>query len=313
MLGPDGRPPFTGQRTFAADRTRLDQAILAENSALDAPGAMAEVVTTIGRARERDPYPFLFFHEAAADIRAGDLAGALELNERGGALQPPSAEEAVQRAFILQQLGRMPEAESLLLQTARNDPYYFQTYSLLAKGWEQTHQVEAAKAYFEALAERMPGSRNAQIPYAGLLASTGDWKGAEDQWRSVLRSVPDEEAALQPLVDRLQTQHKDDEALELMLKAYAYNPRSFSNNLRLVQFFEDRRDLENLVKYLIAVSQSGPVRPQLYVDLASEFFLLGRRDEAVVALVKARRGADMAGDSELLKTIDDLARKNGLQ
>ena len=274
---------------------------------------MADVVAAIDRARERDPRPFLFFHEAAADIRAGDLAGALELNAHGGALQPPSSEEAVQRAFILQRLGRTPEAESLLLQTARDDPYFFQTYSLLADGWEQAHKLAEAKAYFRALAGRMPGSRNAQIPYAGFLAATGDWKGAEDEWRSVLGSVPDEEAALEPLVDRLLGQHKADEALELMLKAYAYNPRSFSNNLRLVQIFEGRRDLENLVKYLVALSQSGPVGPQLYADLASELFLLGRREEAAVALFKARKGAAIAGDSELTKALDDLARRNGLQ
>ena len=312
MLEPDGRPPFTAQRTFAADRTRLNQAIVAENSALGAPGAMAEAVASIHRARERDPRPFLFSHEAAADIRLGNLAAALELNKRLGDLQPPSAEDAVQRAYILQQLGRMAEAESLLLQTARSDPYYFQTYGLLAAGWEKSQAVAEAKAYFEALARRMPG-RNAQIPYAQLLAATGNGQGAETVWREVLRSVPDEEGALAPLTDRLLGRHDSDQALDLMLRAYAYNPRSFSNNLRLVQIYEARRDLPNVTKYMEALAESGPVRPNLYADLASALFVLGRRNDATVALARAKRGAEAAGDAELLKAVDDLAQKNGIR
>ena len=313
MLGPDGRPPFTGQLTFAADRTRLDQEILAENTALDAPGGMADAVARIESARERDPGPFLFSHEAAADIRLGNLAAALDRNERAAALLPPSSEEAVQRAFILQQLGRAGEAESLLLRTARTDPYYFQTYSLLANGWEQGRQVAQGKAYFSALLEQMPGSRNAQLPYAGFLAATGDWDGAERQWRDVLARVPDEEGALEPLVGRLAAEHRAAEGLDLMQRAFAYNPRSYPNNLRLVQYFESRGDLANLVKYMSALSESGPVSPRLYADLASALFVLGRRDEAAAALFKARRGADRAGDSALLQSVGELARKNGLR
>ena len=46
--------------------------------------------------------------------------------------------QAVQRAFLLQELKRTNEAEELLLQAAAAEPYYFQTYGLLASLWAAT-------------------------------------------------------------------------------------------------------------------------------------------------------------------------------
>jgi tetratricopeptide (TPR) repeat protein len=243
------------------------------------------------------------------NIQLGNIRRALDLNKRLEALQPASPEHAAQSAFLLQELGRTQEAEDTLLQSARTDPYYFQTYSLLTRLWASTGQFDKAKNYFAALVGQMPESRAARIPYAQLLARSGDWSGAEQQWKAVLESVPDEEAALGPMTERLQQQGKIDAAVELMLKAYAYNPRNFANNARLEQIFEERGDLEQTVKYLRAMAESGPVKAVLHADLAADLQKLGRKEEMRIELRKARAAAEAEGDMALLKNVENLIQQ----
>ena len=303
------RPPFTSQLDYATDRVRLSQEIAAANAALAAPGALA-AAAKIESARARDPLnPFLVFHAAAVSSQGGDLARALELNRQLAALEPASPEQAAQQAFLLQGLKRTAEAEEVLLQSATTDPYYFQTYGLLGNLWAATGQLPKALQYFETLVARMPGSRGARLTYAQLLAVTGDGPAAERQWQAVLQSTPDDETALEAMVRRLFERRAADAAVELMLKDYAYNPRDFANNARLEQIFEERGDLENTVKYMRAMADSGPVRAALHADLAVNLSKLGRKDEARVELARARTGAVAERDEALLKTVDDLTRQ----
>lgn len=302
-----GRPPFIGQRTFAEDRARLRMQIGLANEQLSAPGALTAAVSTIEAARTADPgNAFLTFHAAAARLQTGDLARALALNETLTALQPPSPEQASQRAYLLQELGRASEAEEVLIESARSDPYYFQTYALLGRLWLTTGQAAKAREYFEGLVERMPESRAALHSHAQALASSGEWPAAERQWRAVLRITPDDEAALAPLVARLVERHETEAALELMLAAHAYNPRSLENNARLVQFYAERDDVPQLVKYMRALTESGPVTAALHFDLAVNLARLGRGTESRIQFLRARRAAAEQGDAALVREIDTL-------
>ncbi|HWA86485.1 MAG TPA: tetratricopeptide repeat protein, partial [Opitutus sp.] len=169
--------------------------------------------------------------------------------------------------------------------------YYFQTYEMLARLWAATGQAGNALDFFAALVDRMPGSSTARHIYASLLEAKGDTAAAEAQWRAILRTVPDDEAVLAPLLQRLQQRGKPDEALALMLAAQAYNPRNFRNNERLVAFYDARGDAANMVKYMRALAASGPVNAQLYLDLGGALEKLGRDDEARIAYRAAEKTA----------------------
>ena len=58
-----------------------------------------------------------------------------------------------------------------------------------------------------------------------------------------------------------------------------------------------------------AMADSGPVRAVLHADLALNLSKLGRRDEMLVELRKARTAAAAEGDAGLLKRVEDLTRQ----
>jgi predicted Zn-dependent protease len=307
-----GRPPFTGQWLFAEDRSRQKREIGAAQSGLGSPAAMQAVVALVDRAVARDPEnAALIFQAAAVHLQAGDVRGALDLNDRYVKLAPPSGEHAVQRAYLLMQLGRGSEAPDVLLQSAAREPFYFQTYSLLAQAWIANGQVARAVDGFAKLSERMPGSRVVRGTHARLLAQTGDWTGAEREWRAILALAPDDESVLEPFVDRLLNTRRLDEAIELMLRAYMHNPRSFANNARLVEIFSDKGDSARTVEYMRALAASGPVNARFHLDLAQHLGALDRSDEMKAEMVRARDVARDEGDSATLRAAEEFLRRAG--
>ncbi|HVU23574.1 MAG TPA: hypothetical protein VHE13_05560 [Opitutus sp.] len=305
------RPPFTGQSSFAADRSWLQGELAAATAAVTQPGQLPAIAAKIEAARRRAPdSAFANFQAAQVEIQAGNFAQALEWNGQLLAAEPPSAEATAQRAFLLLRLGRADEAEAALLAAAQSEPYYFQTYEMLARLWAETGRAGKALDYFAALVDLMPGSSTARHIYASLLEAKGDAAAAETQWRAILRAVPDDAGALAPLLARLEHDGKRDEALALMLAAHAYNPRNFHNNEQLVAFYEARGDTANTVKYLQELAASGPVNAQLYLDLASGLEKLGQRDEATIALRRAQATAAAQHDATAERTAAErLARR----
>jgi tetratricopeptide (TPR) repeat protein len=307
-----GRPPFTQQTSFASMRIRLAAEIAASDASLAAPGALSAVAAAVGEARRRDPTNlFLWSHESVVRAQLGETGKALELNTLLAGMEPASPELAAQRGFFLERLGRESEAERVLLESAASSPYYFQTYSLLAQLWIAGRQWPRAIDYFSGLVQRMPDSVAARHAYAQVLAESGDWTAAESQWRLALRLIPDDEAALGPLSVRLLQRGSSDEAIALMTAAYAYNPHNLANNQRLAEIFDQRGDTAEAVKYMQALSESGPVNALLYRDLALNLGKLGRRQEMRAALEQGRQLAVNSGDPAILAEIDRLLQENG--
>ncbi len=304
-----GRPPFTQQLNYAVSRARLRAEIAAAEADLGGPGALQNLVATVHRARQRDPgNAFLYSQEALLEAELGHPGEALDLSTEQAALEPASPELTARRAFFLLQLSRGAEAEAILLQSAREAPFYFQTYALLGQTWGTNREWAKAMDYFAALVRRMPESLAARHAYAEALAGGGKWAEAEAQWRWVLRSTPDDEAALTPLAGYLQAHGRQDEAVALMVAACAYNPRNFTNNQRLAQYFDERGDTGQAVKYMEALAASGPVNGLLYEDLSRDLEKLGRKDELPAILDRGREVAEAAGDESLREQIDRLIR-----
>jgi tetratricopeptide (TPR) repeat protein len=304
------RPPFTGQRSFAAARNRLRGESDSIDTQLASRPSLLAMAEQVDAARRRDPAnAFLIYHLAVIKTQLGDLAGALALNDRLLAVQPPSPEQAAQRAYLLEGLHRSGEAEAQLLASARSAPFYFQTYALLGSLWSATGQVPKALGYFAGLVARMPDSQGARLTYAQLLGVSGDEGAAERQWREILRLTPDAEAALAPLLQQLDDRHDGPAELTLLLNAFAYNPRSYANNARLLEYYDERNDLPNTVKFMQALAASGPVKAALHFDLAVRLRQLGRRNAALVEFHRARVAAQAENDQALLRDLDDPANQ----
>jgi tetratricopeptide (TPR) repeat protein len=305
------RPPFTGQLRYAADRTRLLRQIAETEGRLASPAAASAGMKTIASALERDPTnPFLLFQASLAAVQAGDHAGGSRLIGRLAAAQPFSAEQGVLHAALLQAQGQRATAEEMLRRAIATEPYYLQSYGMLGRLLADDGRLDAALPYFADLVERMPDSRAVRLTYAQLLARRGDWPAVERQWRAVLAGVPDDEGALAPLLRRLAEAGREAEALPLVLAAHAYNPRSFANNQRLVEYYDARGDLAATIKSMEDLAESGPVNPRLFRDLAVNLRKLDRLAEARVALQRGRRAAMEENDAAAMAEFDRLLRQS---
>lgn len=301
-----GRPPFTAQQTFAEDRAALLQAIARANAELASRQVLGDCATRVDRALAADrENAFLAFHAAALAMRTNAFDRALTLNEDVRRLEPRSPENLAQRAFASMELRRGAEAEALLLESAKESPYYFQTYGLLAQLWLREGKAANGAAWFKDLAARLPSSRGAHEMYAELLAASGDTKAAEAEWENVLRLSPDSETALLPLLKNAFAANDVAKAKRLMLEAYRYNPRSFANDARLQQIAEADGDLAKNIEYLQAMAASGPVRTELHFDLADLLAKAGRSKEALVELYRARREAHLENDAPAASRADE--------
>ncbi len=306
------RPPFTGQLTFAVARAHLQEEIGAANGAVVAPGALSAMAATVATARRNDPEnAFLIFHEATLRAQLGEFAAALDLNSHLAAIEPASPEHQAQRAFLLQQLGRTNEAEVILLQSAKDDPYYFQTYALLGWLWAAKGQWSRATEYFAGLTAHLPGNLALRHAYAQALAGGGDWSGAEVQWRAILKTAPDDEEALKPLCVRMFKDGRTEAAIELMLAAHTYNPRSYANNARLEQIYENKGDIVRTIQFMRDLAASGPVNAMLHVNLAKLLHQTGRTQESAVELRQAEARARLEGNAAALEAIRQMMQETG--
>jgi tetratricopeptide (TPR) repeat protein len=300
------RPPFTAQLDFAEERSRLKREIEALDAQLSKPSEWSPILASLEAALQRDPTPFLMFHLASAQAQVGHWVRALELNDQLALQEPVSPERIAQRAFLLQRLGRVNEAEALLLESAERDPFYFQTYGLLGSLWAERKEGAKARAYFESLVKRMPDNRAGRQMLAQFYSATDEAK-AEEQWRAILDTAPDDEESLVALVERLFRTRRADEALTIMLRAYRYNPRNFANASRLEQIFEDKGDVEKTVQFMEAMAESGPVRPVLYADLAEKLVQLHRYDEAAFYKARGVNAARVVRDEALVRQLSAMS------
>ncbi len=253
------RPPFTGQLSYAVDRTRMARQLAATTATLSVPGALPAMAAKLHQVLNRDPEnPTLLHQTALLDLQTGDKEGALRLLDRLAELQPFAPEEAVFRTLVLRSLGRAAEAEPWLRRAIAAEPYYFQSYGLLAQLWAETGRTDQALTYLTELLKQMPDSRALRLTCVQLLMLKEDWTAVETQWRAVLAKSPDDEAALGPLIKRLTATGRVAEAVGLMHAAHGHNPRSLANNQRLVAYHEARGEQEQVMKYRADLAASGP-------------------------------------------------------
>lgn len=299
-----GRPPFTTQLTFAADRSRLAAEIARLERRLADPAEVARARSVVEQAVVADPAnATLRFLAAQMALQLGELAAAEDHLGQLGQRAPPSPEIAGLEAYLAQRSGRAGQAAAILRAAADRWPYHFQTYNLLAAFWSESGGGEV-EAWFAERVQRWPESRVLRAAYGQVLLRVGNRRAAEEAWRSVLNASPDDERALAPLVALLAEEDRLDEARVAMERAFAVNPYSYSNNERLAQLAEHRRDAEGEARYLQALVESGPVDARLHLDLARLQAAAGRTEAARIALLAGRRQAQAAGDASLVRTFE---------
>ncbi|MDQ8185788.1 tetratricopeptide repeat protein [Pelagicoccus sp. SDUM812002] len=257
------RPPFTGQSTYTEDRAFALKKIQALSAGIS-PTALAEVSAIVSAGRDLNPKSaFLAFHEAKIAMQLSDYEKAQELVSEYERLAPRVAEVRVFQAYLYAQTNQPNKAEEVLVSTVESEPFYSQSYQVLASLWIALGRLEKAQSMFSNWVAQMPDNRNVRLPYAQVLLASENELGAAAQWEAVLEIAPDDERALLPLLEHLFRGNRFEEALDRMLAAHSYNPMNFSNNDRLVQVYQQRGDVETTLKFMRDLLASGPVSAEL--------------------------------------------------
>jgi tetratricopeptide (TPR) repeat protein len=305
-----GKPPFTNQLTFGEYQVRLQNEIARARALVMTPqglaGAEAQVTGAL-QANPQDPGLMVRLENIEFDLRHFDHA--LELVDQAMTRQPRSAVLVTQKANLLLLCNRPNEAEELLLNSTRTDPYYFPAWQVLLGVWGKTQQIEKGKRTLEALLLKMPANNYIRTAYASLLMRSNQSGPAEEQWRLILAADPSNALALEQLLRLYQQGGRTAEADALMLESAKFQPRNSANNVRLAQGYAAKGDSANMAVYLRALAESGPVDASLLLELSQRLTDLGREREALVYARRGKTAADAEGNTLLQRAAADLLQR----
>ncbi len=304
------RPPFTNQYTFTENQAALKRDIERTRAALAAPGAAGAEIEAVERALAGDPArPSLLESLAAMESEAGDPARALATLNRAEALEPLSAETAIQKAQYLMLLRRYDEAEAALLGALRLDEVYFAPSRTLVELWSQTHQFDKGVSFFVRLLAEHPSNSYLRLEYANLLVRQGDAAGAErealDIWKRDADGRP-AMAALELLVRLYGREGRSGAADALTLEARAHQTGDYYNNQRLARIYSEKGDPANVAESLMAMARSGPFDSSEHLELAHKLADLKRLPEMLDELALARAVAQVEGNEGQIQSVDGL-------
>ncbi|MDI1335116.1 MAG: hypothetical protein PSU94_02940 [Lacunisphaera sp.] len=302
-----GKPPFTSQLTYPEAQTQFKAEFMRLNRAAGTAAglqAAADKVETALQGNPLNPAIAVQLENIVFDQRNFDRA--LALVEQAMALQPRSAVLLTQKANLLQIFKRYNEAEELAAKSTRDDPYYYPAWQVRVDIWSKTGQFALGREELESRLAQMPGNNYLRSAYATLLLRAGETGAAESQWRSVLETDPTNTSALEQLITLYQRAGRAEDGLALMAEASRAQPRNYTNNSRLAQIYATKGDTPQMVRYLLALTESGPADASLYLELAQRLVDLGRVPEAEVYAYQGRKAALAEGNATLIRAAEDL-------
>jgi tetratricopeptide (TPR) repeat protein len=307
-----GRPPFTGQLTFAEDQVRHARDMeLAAAGALSGEG-LSRARGQIEAALLRDPDdPGLSLRLSEVEFEAHRPDRSLQLLDRVLELEPRAPDLLLARSRALAALGRYREAQAAVLESLRTDRHHLPSYTALVDVLRRTADFETGRATLSAALAADPGSSYIRLTYADLLFFHGDRDAAVRECRGVLARDPGNPDALRRLVSLFGGEGRKDEAFALMTQARSAQPLNYENLIALARTYRERGDDERVADCLQAAARCGPADAQIHLYLASRLGRLNRPAEALVELARARRIAALAGDAQLAQRISEEMRPGG--
>jgi capsular polysaccharide biosynthesis protein/tetratricopeptide (TPR) repeat protein len=258
----------------------------------------------------------LFEESIAAATKAvvqRDWATALGIWEAVAQQYPESPEGFVGKASALIQLGRLAEAEALLLQAMEGFPsniWASVAYAQLAerqqdwraalRRWEAVRdefpdaavghtgtasalrelgELDAAETAFAQAAERFPHDPWAAQNHAVVAARRGDWPEALRRWQAMKRKFPDHSGAHVGAADALRRLGELDESDRLFAEAVEKFPSDYWAAIGYAQLAAQRHRWDEAIRRWDLVLQRFPQDIAGYVGKAETLLPAGCFDE----------------------------------
>jgi len=301
------KPPFTNQLTYVEDEARMAREIGAAAETARKPDTISRAGELATRALLRDPNnPDLAQILERIDLDTGDVAGALVFARRAKQLLPHDSALSADEASILIRLGRSAEAEKVLMEAAGTGGDLDLLAPVFENFWTWTKRFDDGERFFTAAIARHPEDRILRLYRGGLMRSSGDLAGAEQEFRSVLAEDPASEDALEAVVGLLVQTERNEDAEKVSLAAAGRQPRNEANNLRAAKIWEARGDEARSARFLEAAELSGPVNATFELTLALKLYRTGRMDEMMTHLAEARILSAFERNQKVSQSIESL-------
>jgi tetratricopeptide (TPR) repeat protein len=308
------KPPFTHQLTYGEDEARMNRDIAAASQSAKMPATLSHASEVATAALARDPdNPALDGILEGIALDRGDLTGALALARRAGELLPRDFALDADEASILTRLGRLDEAEKILLQSAGRDADWDLAGPVLVDFWTRTKRFDDGRRFFDRAVSRRPGDRRLRLLRANLWRAAGDVAGAEREYRVLLSEDPANEDTLEALVGLLVDSGRSDEADKVSLAAADRQPGNEANDLRAAKTCEARGDDAGIIRFLQAAEQSGPVNSTIELTLGLKLYQQKRMPEVMTRLAEARVLSIYEGNPATTASIDRLIARIRLE
>jgi capsular polysaccharide biosynthesis protein/predicted Zn-dependent protease len=286
----------------------------------------------------------LFEESIAAATRAvaqRDWATALGIWEGVAQQYPESPEGFVGKASTLMQLGRLAEAEALLVQVMEDFPsniWGAAAYAQLAERqqnwraalgrWEAVRdgfpdsplghlgiaaalrelgQLDAAETAFAAAVEQFPGDVWAAHNHAGMAARRGDWPEALRRWEAIREHFPEHAAAAVGAAEALQMLGQVDETENLLAEAVERFPSYYWAAASHANLASQRRRWDEAARRWDIVLQRFPHDVAGHIGKAETLLSAGRYDDLDAFL--AASAELFPSDASLAQLADESTRR----
>ena len=300
-------PPFTNQLTYCEDQARLSRDLARSKADRNDPEKLVRSESVVRAALAADPSnsDLIRILEDIEDQR-GNVDAALALSMRAQQVQPQSYALAADEAIKRSRLGHYDEAKAILDRTAVTcsprdlalmAPAYADLYS-------RSRRFAEGRAYLDRLVFGRPGDPSLRLIRARFERVGGDPAAAEEDYRSILRMEPGNQAALEELIGMLGGAGEKAQAEEIALAGSVSQVGNQTNQLRSAIIFDTRHDEAQALRCLLAAERSGPFTTGAELNLARRLLRLGRPVDALEHLAEARRISAFEADRSASTSIE---------
>lgn len=278
---------------------RFDDAVRTLQPLADAPQADAAALSLVATAR----------------MGSGDYARAIELFQKAAGLDPKNSLYRTQLAVARLAAGQNADAVKDLQTAVKEDPEAKRPQLLLVRyhlfnrnhdaalkvigdmlranpkdpvalnlkgvAYRAKNNVAEARGAFQAALAASPDYLPASQNLARLDVQGKDYAAAEGRFRDVLARDAKNETAMIELSRLALTRKKRDEAIKLLEKAQAENPKSSAAGLRLIEVHLRGGDIVKALATASALDRRVPNRPEVVEALGRTQMLAGDALSAV--------------------------------
>ena len=222
------------------------------------------------------------------DIKKKDFDSGLARAEAELNRTPPPAVAYFMKGKVYAAEGKFDQAESPLLKALELDPDSLGTYNLLISTYLAANKISQAVHYLEALLSKNPKQTEAWISLALSYEKAGNFDKARDAYEKALSLNPDSAAALNNLAALCAERFNQlDRAYELAEKARSLEPVNAAIADTLGWILYKQHHYQEALRWIREAAEKVPDDPEIQFRLGVTSYMMGRPQEAKVALKKA--------------------------